>query len=47
VKLVDDAAYYERVRNAALAYARSQNWESLCQELFSTYTALVQSAEGK
>ncbi|VXD13365.1 glycosyltransferase family 1 protein [Marinoscillum sp. 108] len=47
VKLVDDAAYYEGVRNAALAYARSQNWESLCQELFSTYTALVQSAEGK
>ncbi len=47
VKLVDDAAYYERVRNAALAYARSQNWESLCRELFNTYTALVQSAQGK
>ncbi|WP_421896969.1 glycosyltransferase family 4 protein [Marinoscillum sp.] len=47
VKLVDDSVYYHRVREAAVDYARSQNWESLCSELFGTYVELVDSAEGE
>ena len=41
VKLVDDQSYYQNMQKAALAYARSQNWESLCKELFGVYQSLV------
>ncbi|MFT7198004.1 MAG: glycosyltransferase involved in cell wall biosynthesis, partial [Marinoscillum sp.] len=40
VKLIDDETYYNQVRAAALVYAESQNWESLCKELFDEYKRL-------
>lgn len=40
IKLVDDETYYNNARAAALAYAESQNWESLCKDLFDEYKRL-------
>lgn len=40
-RLADDAAYYGQMQKAALAYARSQDWESLCAQLFGEYRRLA------
>lgn len=41
VQLADQPALYDEIREAAVSYAKSQTWESLCEDLFREYRALV------
>lgn len=38
VKLLDDPIHYKETKQAALAYANSQNWENLSSQLYSHYS---------
>lgn len=40
-RLLDDHSLYRTVQKNAVDYAKSQNWDSLCQKLFAEYMALV------
>ncbi|MFY0606648.1 MAG: glycosyltransferase family 1 protein [Cyclobacteriaceae bacterium] len=41
VKILDDESYRLKLSQAATEYAKSQNWENLCAELFNEYRSLA------
>ncbi len=43
IKLLDNQEYYQSAKSAALAHAKSQTWERLCKDLFSTYSSLAKA----
>ncbi len=41
VRFADDKTYYQQCREHAVAYAKSQSWEMLCENLFENYFTLT------
>ena len=42
-KLFDDPQLLKQMKKNALQYARKQKWETLCDDLFTTYKEIIRA----